>query len=204
MLTPRSVRDLRQQLQLKRRRNDCSSKPNAPRLRGFCPGDRLLAQDEEPPLGAHLVTPRFGFAHHGVYVGAGTVVHYGAYPWHRGPVEEVSLVRFAHGQPLWLRSAGRARLGVGEIVRRARSRLGENRYRLLSNNCEHFSEWCVRGEHRSLQVERFLAGVGSLSRTVEELMRLLTAAPLRGDSSSRQSSEPPSLRGARPPASYTN
>jgi Lecithin retinol acyltransferase len=27
-----------------------------------------------------------------------------------------------------------------EVMRRARSRLGEDRYRLLSNNCEHFCE----------------------------------------------------------------
>ena len=39
---------------------------------------------------------------------------------------------------------------------RARSRLGENHYRLLSNNCEHFVEWCLYDVHRSFQVERAL------------------------------------------------
>jgi hypothetical protein len=43
------------------------------------------------------------------------------------------------------------------IVERARSRLGENRYRITTNNCEHFCEWCLRGESRSEQVERWLA-----------------------------------------------
>lgn len=45
-----------------------------------------------------------------------------------------------------------------EVARRARSRLGENRYNLLTNNCEHFCEWCVRGEHRSYQVDELIVG----------------------------------------------
>ena len=31
--------------------------------------DRRLAAGEEPALGSHLVTPRLGFTHHGIYVG---------------------------------------------------------------------------------------------------------------------------------------
>ncbi len=41
-----------------------------------------------------------------------------------------------------------------EIVRRARSRLGENDYRLVTNNCEHFCNWCVSGVKISTQVAR--------------------------------------------------
>jgi Lecithin retinol acyltransferase len=39
-------------------------------------------------------------------------------------------------------------------VRRARSRIGEDDYRLLTNNCEHFCNWCLCGVSRSAQVER--------------------------------------------------
>jgi hypothetical protein len=128
------------------------------RLRGgLLWNDRLLAEGEEPALGSHLVTPRFGFAHHGIYVGNGRVVHYGAFVHglHRGPVEEVSVSRFTCRHTLWIRPST-ARFDCEEVIRRARSRIGENGYRLLSNNCEHFSEWCLRGEHRSEQVERAL------------------------------------------------
>jgi hypothetical protein len=52
-------------------------------------------------------------------------------------------------------------LQCAEMVRWAQSRLGESRYRFFSNNCEHLSEWCVNGEHRSLQVERLLGCVRS-------------------------------------------
>jgi hypothetical protein len=60
-------------------------------------------------------------------------------------------------------------------MRRARSRLGENRYRLLRNNCEHFCEWCLQDEHRSYQVERLLSLPRRLPRVCDEaLARLLT------------------------------
>ena len=45
-------------------------------LAGQLRGDRLLVGDQEPPLGSHLVTPRRGYLHHGIYVGARKVVHY--------------------------------------------------------------------------------------------------------------------------------
>jgi hypothetical protein len=39
-----------------------------------------------------------------------------------------------------------------ETVNRARSRLGENRYNLVFNNCEHFALWCKTGISESGQV----------------------------------------------------
>ena len=119
--------------------------------------DEPLDARSEPPLGAHLITPRRGYTHHGIYVGGGYVVQYGGLSrgLRLGPVEEVSLSQFAQGRPLWVRSQT-ARVGPSEVVRRARSRLGENRYHVLKNNCEHFCEWCVRGEHRSYQIDELI------------------------------------------------
>lgn len=37
-----------------------------------------------------------------------------------------------------------------------RSRLGETRYQLFTNNCEHFSEWAQFGQSRSDQADRWL------------------------------------------------
>jgi hypothetical protein len=121
--------------------------------------DRLLAFDQEPPLGSHLVTPRRGYLHHGIYVGARKVVHYSglAHGLRGGPVEEVSLARFASGQRVWIRSGAPCAFDVAEVIGRARSRVGEDSYRLLTNNCEHFCEWCLRGKARSFQVEAWLA-----------------------------------------------
>jgi hypothetical protein len=177
---PTGVGFLRKAFHTKERSHDRMSRPESSgiALRG---GDKLLAGNEEPPLGAHLVTARFAYAHHGVYVGRGAVVHYAAFAklWRRGPVEEISLARFADGHPVWVRPARPTGLPAAEIVRRARSRLGENHYRFFSNNCEHLSEWCVNGEHRSSQVERFLEPLRRVSGVLNDLRRLLRATPFQ-------------------------
>jgi Lecithin retinol acyltransferase len=127
------------------------------------PGDRLLDSKEEPALAAHILTPRLGYSHHGIYVGDDRVVQYGGLSWglRRGPVEEVSLSEFAHGRPIGVRLADRYWFDRDEVVRRARRRLGEDLYNVFTNNCEHFCEWCVRGEHRSYQVDERLARCGA-------------------------------------------
>jgi Lecithin retinol acyltransferase len=120
---------------------------------------RKLAPSEIPRIGAHLVTPFMGFAHHGIYVGDDKVVHYGAlvYDIIRKPIEEVSLGQFAEGRPLFVVAHADDTLAADRVITRARSRLGEARYRLLTNNCEHFVEWCLHNQHRSYQVELALA-----------------------------------------------
>ena len=120
---------------------------------------RLLPEGQEPALGAHVVTPRFGFSHHGIYVGNGNVVHYGAliYDIVRKPVEEVSLECFAQKRPVFVVDHDETTLCADEVIRRARSRLGEGSYRLLTNNCEHFCEWALHGEARSFQVDLALS-----------------------------------------------
>jgi len=39
------------------------------------------------------------------------------------------------------------------VVRRAESRLGESRFDLMFNNCEHFAAWCKTGLSSSKQIE---------------------------------------------------
>lgn len=132
---------------------------NARRSCQFAPGaERGLRSrlEQEPVLGAHLTTSRCGYTHHGVYAGGGRVVHYSGLSgfWQCGPVEEVSLSRFAGGREMWIVAHSSSAYSPQEIVRRARSRLGENHYRLLTNNCEHFCNWCCGGVSHSAQVER--------------------------------------------------
>jgi hypothetical protein len=131
----------------------------SPACRGVSRSDRTLAPGQGPPLGAHIVTPRLGYTHHGIYVGRGNVVQYGglARGLRRRPVEEIPLAQFTRGYPLWVRCGPSLCFDGDEIVRRARSRVGEDRYDLLTNNCEHFCQWCLRAEHRSYQVEEWLS-----------------------------------------------
>jgi hypothetical protein len=130
--------------------------------------DGLGGSNGELPLGAHLITPRRGYEHHGIYVGSGKVIHYAGFAKssHRGPVEEVPLEQFADDYAVAVRPHPFPKYSGEETVLRARSRLGENRYHLLTNNCEHFCAWCLLGENRSDQVRACLthpcAGINAL------------------------------------------
>ncbi|MEF3062829.1 lecithin retinol acyltransferase family protein [Ralstonia solanacearum] len=109
-------------------------------------------------LGAHLVTQRRGYVHHGIYVGEGKVIHYAGFSrcMHPGPVELISVAGFASGFAVYVRRYRCTTYAGDEVAHRAGSRLGENDYRLLSNNCEHFCSWCLFGECRSEQVDACL------------------------------------------------
>lgn len=136
----------------------------------------------EPPIGAHLISPRRGYSHHGIYVGDGNVVHYAglAGALRRGPIEEVSITHFAAGHEVLFAPHAAPAYVRQEAVQRARSRLGENRYRLLTNNCEHFCTWCLYGEGRSEQVLACLVDPRAALRTVLCLFIafLVTAWPI--------------------------
>ncbi len=55
-----------------------------------------------------------------------------------------------------IRESGYHLYSPEETVARARSRVGEGRYNLATNNCEHFAIWCKTGVHESHQVNRWL------------------------------------------------
>jgi hypothetical protein len=49
-----------------------------------------------------------------------------------------------------------------ETVQRALSRLGEKKYNLVTNNCEHFAIWCKTGVEESVQVKQVTHTVAEL------------------------------------------
>lgn len=116
----------------------------------------LCGLGQEPSPDAHLATVRGRYTHHGLYVGGGQVVHYAGLSreWAAGPVEEVSLAQFADGHRVWVIEHHAVPFSGSRIVQRARSRLGERRYRVLTNNCEHFCNWRISGCSRSPQIKR--------------------------------------------------
>lgn len=111
------------------------------------------------PIGTHLTTRRRGYVHHGLYIGQGRVIHYAGLKalLRRGPVEEVTLDAFSAGRGWQVQDRATATYRGRVAVERARTRLGEDRYRIWSNNCEHFVEWCLSGTPRSAQVEQWVA-----------------------------------------------
>jgi hypothetical protein len=100
------------------------------------------------------------YKHYGIDCGDGTVIHY------RKPseiIEQTSLATFSRGNPVYVAEYSE---GFGYIpdvvVERAKSRLGENSYNLLSNNCEHFASWCKTGISDSKQIRNYLPAISTL------------------------------------------
>ena len=124
--------------------------------------------------GDHLEVPRRHglFMHHGIDLGDGTVAHY----LEGEQILRSSLDDFTSGEnPRVIDHAEADPTGL--TLRRAMSRIGEQRYNLLFNNCEHFAVWCKTGQHRSGQVERAL-GSGAIGALA--LGQMLPAALLAG------------------------
>ena len=127
---------------------------------------------EELLPGSRLIVRRRAYFHHGIYVGNGSVIHYaGWFRGTRGLVEEVTLEQFTEGHRYCIGRMPQDRRAGEDIVRRARSRLGERRYHLLRNNCEHFCNWCQLGESRSEQVEALMKPALSFIGTLRALCR---------------------------------
>lgn len=94
---------------------------------------------EDIPNASHLKVDRLGYSHHAIYLGDNQVIHY-----QEGRVKIDSLQNFEKGgQTLIVPSI--AIYDSNQIINRAYSRLGENSYNLIFNNCEHFALWCRNG-----------------------------------------------------------
>ena len=138
-----------------------------------------------PRLGSHLVSQRTGYTHHGIYTGDGKVIHYAGFgdgP-HSGPVEETSLDAFHNGHGFHLKHHENPAFNGEQAVERARSRMSENVYCLFSNNCEHFVNWCIEGDHASAQVDKGAAAVGPTGGTIVGLVAIdavSAAGPVAG------------------------
>jgi len=100
------------------------------------------------------------YKHYGIDCGDGTVIHY------RKPsevIEQTSLATFSKDNPTYVAEYTQ---GFGYIpdavVERAKSRLGEHDYNLLTNNCEHFACWCKTGISDSKQIRNYLPAITTL------------------------------------------
>ena len=102
------------------------------------------------------------YAHYGVYVDGGRVIHYtdtsgGDF---KGVVQETSLSSFLNGESSYSVCEFDRRdyphiYSAEETVRRARSKIGEGGYNFFTHNCEHFAVWCKTGKHESSQVSDY-------------------------------------------------
>ncbi len=112
--------------------------------------------------GDHIYVRRFGYSHHGIDCGDGTVIHFSGEPGkgkRSAAIVRSSMESFAQGGKVRTVAYGRRR-SRKETVAAARRRVGESGYNLVWNNCEHFSKWCCTGSSRSEQVNNVASGAG--------------------------------------------
>ncbi len=89
--------------------------------------------------GDHIAVDRELYSHHAIYDGKEGVVEYDDFI-----VKTASLEEFAQGAKIY-RVEETPAYEPDEIMERAYSRMGEQEYHLLFNNCENFATWCRCG-----------------------------------------------------------
>ena len=73
--------------------------------------------------------------------------------------------RFARGRTFHVVRHSDA-LDPRKVVKRALSRVGEDRYHLVFRNCEHFATWAVTGREESSQVRWAAAALAAVALMV--------------------------------------
>jgi hypothetical protein len=116
-----------------------------------------MAKGDQIYVYRELVNLEGLYQHHGIDCGDNFVIHY------RKPsetVEKTSLGVFARGNIVYIREYADGFCFLSDhVVERAESRLGEQKYNLLFNNCEHFASWCKTGIGYSKQVTDFIPNI---------------------------------------------
>ena len=91
--------------------------------------------------GDQIATDRVGhYSHHGIYEGYGSVIEYDG-----NRIKRTTLEKFLGSSHYLYRVNSEATYSPDEIVRRAKSRIGENKYSVTGNNCDQFARWCRSG-----------------------------------------------------------
>ena len=132
---------------------------------------------ENLTAGSHIKSSRLGYSHHGIYCGDGQVVHYSGFAQalKKGALEITTLEGFLGSESKYYiieYPSDKVRFSSEEVVERALSRVGEDSYNLVFNNCEHFAVWCVTGRSESRQVIAVL----SLTTTTTMVYRSISTA----------------------------
>lgn len=139
----------------------------------------MHVQKDGFPLGTHLIVKHFGYSHHGIYAGRGRVIHYSgfAHLFKKHPIEMTSIESFSHGKKIIVQSYSNPKFKGRKVVRRMRSRMHENNYHLIINNCEHLCTWAITGVESSPQVFRMMNRLTTIGY-VSSLMSFMSSMML--------------------------
>lgn len=92
------------------------------------------------------------YEHYGIDCGDGTIIHYSKVG--EAEIARTSQASFAQGGAIYPKNPATAFI-PDVVIDRAQSRLGERRYDLFFNNCEHFADWCKTGRGECSQLDNF-------------------------------------------------
>ena len=149
--------------------------------------------------GDHLIVRRGWYTHHAIDLGDGYVVQYG-----RGlsdgvtaSVHITSGARFSKGRSIEVHSSLTS-YDEDEIALRALHCVGEQKYHILWNNCEHFVNWCRTGKRESPQVDWFIENASDVVSKVVVSVVTTGAAKLAVKASAKLSSKAASRAATTP------
>ena len=118
--------------------------------------------------GDHLKILRYGFYyHHAIDLGDGNVIQYRGEPFSNNKIlAEIAIdpiEKFIKYNDSKIEIVEYDKcFSVKKVIDRAMSRLGEKKYNVLTNNCEHFCVWCKTGKHYSQQTDEILSEISSI------------------------------------------
>lgn len=154
--------------------------------------ERMLS-DDFLRAGDVIGVSRGAYEHYAIYAGEGRIIHYagetsdfkGRVSIHEAPFEEFLkgvreyfVISFEGRYPVKIHSSTKfisggcfdccdikwkGKYSPEETLKRAYSRIGESKYSVIKNNCEHFALWCKTGNAESTQVKliaRYLIATG--------------------------------------------
>lgn len=96
------------------------------------------------------------YKHYAIYINDNSVIHYDGKIddiWLRKMcIRKSTMDRFLDGKNKYYIYNNEAGYSPKDTVNRAKSRIGEKKFNLIWNNCEHFAMWCKIGKNESYQV----------------------------------------------------
>lgn len=110
----------------------------------------------------HIRVKRTSYYHHGIDIGKGKVIHFTGEPGRKenASVQETTMDKFLNGGELEIVKYAKC-ISESETNELARQHLGQTKYNLVFNNCEHFARYCKTKEKKSEQVERAITNTSA-------------------------------------------
>ncbi len=131
-------------------------------IREIKPAEHRLIAEQIKSSGMRIIWQQFfdGFPtyrHYGIDIGDGTAVHFRGtlnFIQADASIQRTSIRDFGMSDKIIIARDVHPTYSPDEIVARALSKVGTDfgGYHFLSNNCEHFANWCATGRRISQQV----------------------------------------------------